>query len=50
MDKEYVSVKIEIVKLDACDILTASGGGGQIEPGADPKDPFDGGYDLNGWT
>ena len=49
MKKEYVVCEIEVIRLDFCDVITTSGEG---SGGTDivPEDPFEGGYDLDGWT
>lgn len=50
MKKEYISAEIEIIKINNQDVITSSGGGGPIEPGGNPSNPFGGGYDTDGWT
>ena len=49
MKKEYVGLDVEIVKLTYEDVIRTSGGE-SVEPGVDPDNAFDGGYDINGWT
>lgn len=49
MRKEYITADIEIVKLNFTDVISTSGEG-PIEPGHDPSDLFNGGYDPDGWT
>ena len=49
MKKEYVAAEIEVKELDSCDVITTSGVGPD-EPGVAPGSPFEGGYDVNGWT
>ena len=49
MKKEYLGLDFEIIKLTCQDVIRTSGGGA-VEPGVDPDDAFNGGYDINGWT
>ncbi len=49
MKKEYVIAEIEVIKLVLGDVITTSGGGSDSTDPI-PNDPFDGGYDSNGWT
>lgn len=49
MKKEYVPAEIEVIKLAHGDVIATSGEGSG-HPGSEPYDPFEGGYDSNGWT
>ena len=49
MKKKYTEAELEIIKLSCPDVIRTSGENNE-EPGVDPDNVFDGGYDINGWT
>ena len=50
MKKAYLRAQIEIIRLDFNDVITTSSGDEPIIPDPTQGNPFDGGYDLDGWT
>ena len=50
MKKKYETSEIEIIRIASMDVITASTGSGTETPVIPGENPFQGGYDSNGWT